>query len=125
MKSHANSSSLVLPPALGCRILYVRKASSLSWSLPIKEEACSQASSVGCVCIFRMKRLAFNVSKSIFPDGQEAAEADGDGSDTDSGRISLPRVVGLGLRAVFDIIKETEATHPEVSWTLRLNFYSL
>ena len=32
----------------------------------------------------------------------------------DLGRSSLPRVVGLGLRAVFDMIRETEASHPSV-----------
>ena len=33
---------------------------------------------------------------------------------SDNSRSNLPRVVGLGLRAVFDMIRETEASHPSV-----------
>ena len=43
---------------------------------------------------------------------QDGSETDNEASDTDSARAALPRVVGLGLRAVFDMIKETETSHP-------------
>ena len=43
---------------------------------------------------------------------QDGSETDNEASDTDSSRAALPRVVGLGLRAVFDMIKETETSHP-------------
>ena len=43
---------------------------------------------------------------------QEGCETDNENSDTDSAKCVLPKVVGLGLRAVFDMIKETETSHP-------------
>ena len=43
---------------------------------------------------------------------QDGSETDNEASDTDSARAALPRVVVLGLRAVFDMIKETETSHP-------------
>ena len=43
---------------------------------------------------------------------QDGSETDNEASDTDSSRAALPKVVGLGLRAVFDMIKETETSHP-------------
>ena len=43
---------------------------------------------------------------------QEGCETDNENSDTDTCKSSLPKVVGLGLRAVFDMIKETETSHP-------------
>ena len=43
---------------------------------------------------------------------QDGSETDNEASDTDSARAALPKVVGLGLRAVFDMIKETETSHP-------------
>ena len=45
---------------------------------------------------------------------QEGCETDAESSDSDSGRAALPRVVGLGLRAVFDMIRETETEQPAV-----------
>ena len=43
---------------------------------------------------------------------QDGSETDNEASDTDSSRAALPKVVGLGLRTVFDMIKETETSHP-------------
>ena len=43
---------------------------------------------------------------------QDGSETDNEASDSDSSRAALPKVVGLGLRAVFDMIKETETSHP-------------
>ena len=43
---------------------------------------------------------------------QDGCETDNENSDTDSAKSALPKVVGLGLRAVFDMIKETETSHP-------------
>jgi hypothetical protein len=39
----------------------------------------------------------------VFP--QECAETDAENSDTDTGKATLPKVVGIGLRTVFDIIR--------------------
>ena len=50
---------------------------------------------------------------AAWQEGGECAELEVQDT-SDNSRSNLPRVVGLGLRAVFDMIRETEASHPSV-----------
>ena len=43
---------------------------------------------------------------------QDGCETDNESSDSDTTKSTLPRVVSLGLRTVFDMIRETETSHP-------------
>jgi hypothetical protein len=36
---------------------------------------------------------------------KESGETDAESSDTDTGKAVLPKVVGIGLKTVFDIIR--------------------
>ena len=94
--------------SLYCSVPEIKISRNASWF--------AMFASVRRTCLEHQSRAATLLQVAAAAAWQEGAECPEleNQENMDPTRATLPRVVGLGLRAVFDMIRETEASHPSV-----------
>jgi E3 ubiquitin-protein ligase MYCBP2 len=94
--------------SLYCSVPEIKISRNASWF--------AMFASVRRTCLEHQSRAASLLqvaAAAAWQEGGDGPELDGLESG-EQARSALPRVVGLGLRAVFDMIRETEASHPAI-----------